>query len=78
MLANGRALASDTAEGYVEIITDQNSGKILGAVCIGAHVSEFISTITLALEAEMTVEQFQKVIFPHPTISESLAEALAK
>ena len=78
MLANARALTTDSADGFVEIIADKTSGKILGAVLIGPHVSEFITIITVALEAKMTVEQLQKVIFPHPTVSESLVEALAK
>lgn len=78
MLASGRALTQNNTEGYVEIVTDLTSGKILGAVLACPNAAEIISTISVALQVQMTVEQFKQVIFPHPTISEALAEALAK
>ncbi len=78
LLANGRALTQDQADGFVEIISEADSGKLLGAVIAAPHASEMISTLTLALQAGMTVAQLQQVVFPHPTISEMIAEALAK
>ena len=78
MLANGRALTMDTAEGYVEIISQKEDGLLLGATIAAPHASEMISTITLALHGGLHVEQLKKVIFPHPTISEAIADALAK
>ena len=78
MLANGRALTMDTAEGYVEIISQKEDGLLLGATIAAPHASEMISTITLALHGGLNVEQLKKVIFPHPTISEAIADALAK
>lgn len=78
MLANGRALTMDAAEGFVEIVADKNSDKILGAVMAAPNASEIISTVTVALEADLTVEQLKKVIFPHPTVCESIGDALAK
>ncbi len=78
MLANGRALTMDAAEGFVEIIADKNSDKILGAVMASPNASEIISTITVALEAGFTVQQLKNVIFPHPTVCESIGDALAK
>jgi len=78
MLANGRSLTQDNTEGYVEIINEAASGKLLGAVLACPNASEIISAITVALQAQMTVEQLKQVVFPHPTISEAISEALAK
>ena len=78
MLANGRSLTMDAAEGFVEIIADKNSDKILGAVMAAPNASEIISSITVALQAGLTVEQLKNVIFPHPTVCESIGDALAK
>lgn len=78
VLANGRALTADTPEGFVEIISEVNSGKLLGAVLACAHASEIISTFTVALQAGLTVQQLREVVFPHPTLSEIIADALIK
>ena len=78
MPANGRALTMDAAQGYVEIISRKEDGLLLGATIASAHASEMISTITLALHGGLNVQQLKKVIFPHPTISEAIADALAK
>lgn len=78
MLANGRALTMDEPNGFVEILADKNSDKILGAVMASPNASEIISTVTVALEAGFTVEQLKNVIFPHPTVCESIGDALAK
>ncbi len=78
MLANGRALTMQAAEGFVEIVADKNSDKILGATMAGPNASEIISTITVALEAGFTVERLKNVIFPHPTVCESIGDALVK
>ena len=78
MLANGRSLTQDNTDGYAELISETATGKLLGAVLACPNASEIITTVTVALQAGLTVEQFKQVIFPHPTISEAIAEALAK
>lgn len=78
MLANGRAVAQDQTEGYDELLSDAQTGKLLGAVLAGASATELIHTVSVALAAQMTVEQFKEVIFAHPTFAESLGEAAAK
>ncbi len=78
MLANGRALTQDSADGYVEITSNAADGKIVGAVLACPNAAEIISTISVALQAGMTVEQLKQVVFPHPTICEAIGEALAK
>ena len=78
LLANGRAVAQDQTEGYDELLSDAQNGKLLGAVLAGASATELIHTVSVALAAQMTVEQFKEVIFAHPTFAESLGEAAAK
>ncbi len=78
MMANGRALTMDAPEGFVEIVSDKASGKLLGAVLAGPNASEIISAFTVALEAGLTTEQLSQVIFPHPAVSEAIGDALAK
>ena len=78
LLANGRAVAQDQTEGYYELISDANTGRLLGGVLAGANATELVHTLSVALAAQMTVEQFKEVIFAHPTFAESLGEAAAK
>lgn len=76
-LANGRAVAQEQTEGYVELFTDDTS-KITGAIIVGAHASELIHVVSVALHAGFTLTQLQEVIFAHPTLAESIVEAAAK
>ena len=78
LLANGRAQTMDETDGFVEIISDASSGKLLGATLAASHASELISILTVALQAGMTVQQFKQIVLPHPTLSEAIGEALAK
>jgi len=78
LLANGRAQTMDETDGFMEIIADAASGKLLGASLAAPHASEMISILTVALQAGMTVEQLKQVVFPHPTLSEAIGEALVK
>lgn len=78
LLANGRAQTMDQTEGFVEILSDADTGKILGASLAAPNASELISILAVALQAGMTVEQLKQVVFPHPTLSEMIGEALSK
>lgn len=78
MLANGRAQTMDQTDGLLEITSEAATGKLLGAVLACPHASEIISTFTVALQAGLTVQQLQQVVFPHPTLSEAIGDALAK
>lgn len=75
-LANGRAVAQDQTEGYVEWVSETSSGKLLGATVVGPQAAELIHIAAVALAGEMTVAQLREVIFAHPTFSESVIEAL--
>lgn len=77
-LANGRAVAQGDTEGFLEIFTDEKSGKILGAHIIGATASEIIHIVAVAIHANMTKDELKDMVFAHPTFSELIYEALAK
>ena len=76
LLANGRAVAQGETTGYVEIYSHAQSGLILGASFVGAHATELIHIISVALAGNFTVAQLKEVIFAHPTLAESISEAL--
>ncbi len=77
-LANGRAVAQNQTEGYVEWLSDSQTGKLLGATFVGAQAAELIHVAAVALEAEFTVTQLKQIIFAHPTLSESIREAVER
>ena len=74
--ANGKALASGHGHGMVKVILDEVSGELLGAHMIGHGVSEQIQGYAIAMGAEITENEFDEIIFPHPTQSEAMHEAL--
>ncbi len=73
--ANGRARTAGESEGFVKIIRDRKYGEILGAHIVGPSASELISEFVLGRHLESTVEELEKAIHPHPTLSEAIAEA---
>lgn len=78
MLASGRAQTMQETDGFIEIISHSTTDQIVGATLATPHASELISIISVALQAKMTVQQLKQVVFAHPTLSESIAEALSK
>ncbi|WP_188455039.1 dihydrolipoyl dehydrogenase [Virgibacillus oceani] len=72
--ANGKAIASGENRGFMKIIAEEKYGEILGVVMVGSHVTEMISQGTSFMHLEGTVEELENMVFPHPTISESLFE----
>jgi dihydrolipoamide dehydrogenase len=73
--ASGRALTLGQSEGFVKVIADSGSGKILGAHIIGPRATDLIAEATLAIQNELTMEQLDLTIHAHPTLPESLMEA---
>ncbi len=72
---NGKALASGESRGFVKILSDSGTKEIIGVHMVGAHVTELIGGLSLAMRLETTSDELSSVIFPHPTISESIVEA---
>src|ERR1700693_353089 len=73
--ASGRALTLGQSEGFVKVISDSGSGKILGAHITGPRATDLIAEATLAIQNELTLEQLDLTIHAHPTLPESLMEA---
>ncbi|WPX98165.1 dihydrolipoyl dehydrogenase [Candidatus Fokinia crypta] len=72
---NGKAVATRTTNGLVKIITNIDTGEVLGAHMIGDNVSEIICCFGILKASEGTVDEILSTIFPHPTISEVIHEA---
>jgi dihydrolipoamide dehydrogenase len=75
-LANGKAIAMGETEGLIKVIFDEKTGELLGAHLIGAEVTEMIQGFVIAKQAELTEEDLMHTIFPHPTMSEMMHEAV--
>jgi dihydrolipoamide dehydrogenase len=80
--ASGRALALGRPDGYVEIVAERSdgpaataAGTVLGVHMVGAGVAELAAEAALAIEMGATAEDLALTIAPHPTLSETLAEA---
>jgi dihydrolipoamide dehydrogenase len=74
-VANGKALALGENFGFVKIVTEKKSKKILGVHLIGAHVTELVAGPAGMIALESTIEDLGQTIHPHPTLSEALMEA---
>jgi dihydrolipoamide dehydrogenase len=74
-MASGKALAVGESEGFVKIIFGEPHGEILGAHILGAHATEMIAELGLAIEMEATHEELIATIHAHPTLSEAVHEA---
>ncbi|MBP6346556.1 dihydrolipoyl dehydrogenase [Neisseriaceae bacterium CLB008] len=75
-VANGKALAMDSTEGFVKVIFDEASGELLGAHMVGDEVTEMINGYAIAQELETTEQELMHAILPHPTMSEAMHEAV--
>jgi dihydrolipoamide dehydrogenase len=75
---SAKALAAGEADGFVQIVSDPGSGRLLGAQIIGPHATELIHVFSVALKAKMSIADFNSVIFAHPTLSETLKDAARK
>jgi dihydrolipoamide dehydrogenase len=75
-LGSGMARILDETEGFIKVISDKKTKEILGASIIGPRATELIGILTLAKTAHLKISQIQDVIFPHPTLSESISDTL--
>ncbi len=74
-MANSRAKAIDEAEGFVKILADEKTDKVLGAHLIGPHAGELIAEIGIAMEFGASSEDIARTCHAHPTFSEAVKEA---
>ncbi|HEU0053402.1 MAG TPA: dihydrolipoyl dehydrogenase [Longimicrobium sp.] len=73
--ANGRALTAGDTDGFVKVIRDRKYSEILGAHIVGPHATELIAEFVVGRHLESTVEEMDRAMHPHPTLSEAVAEA---
>ncbi|MGZ9021007.1 MAG: dihydrolipoyl dehydrogenase [Rhodoplanes sp.] len=74
--ANGKAIALGEDQGFVKVIFDKKTGQLLGAHMVGAEVTELIQGYVVAMNLETTEEELMHTIFPHPTLSEMMKQAV--
>ena len=75
MAALGRAQASGETDGFVKLVADAETRRLLGGQVIGPAAGELIAAITLAISLGATAEQVAHTIFSHPTFAEAIGEA---
>jgi len=75
-VGNGKAIALGEDQGLVKVIFDQSTGALLGAHMIGTEVTELIQGYVIAMNLETTEEELMHTVFPHPTLSEMMKEAV--
>jgi dihydrolipoamide dehydrogenase len=73
---NGKAIALGEDQGFVKVIFDKKTGALLGAHMVGAEVTELIQGYVVAMNLETTEEELMHTVFPHPTLSEMMKEAV--
>jgi dihydrolipoamide dehydrogenase len=73
--ANGKALTAGKTEGFVKIIRDVKTNRVIGATIIGTHATDLIAEITLAIKNNLTIYEIIETIYAHPTTAEAIYEA---
>ena len=75
-VGNGKAIALGEDQGLVKVIFHKTTGQLLGAHMVGAEVTELIQGYVVAMNLETTEEELMHTVFPHPTLSEMMKEAV--
>jgi dihydrolipoamide dehydrogenase len=75
-IGNGKAIAMGEPEGMVKTVFDAKTGELLGAHMVGAEVTEMIQGYAIARTLETTEAELIHTVFPHPTVSETMHEAV--
>jgi dihydrolipoamide dehydrogenase len=76
LIGNGKAIAMGEPEGFIKTVFDAKTGALLGAHMIGPEVTEMIQGYVIARTLETTEQELMHTVFPHPTISEAMHEAV--
>ncbi|EPX82744.1 Pyruvate/2-oxoglutarate dehydrogenase complex [Rubellimicrobium thermophilum DSM 16684] len=75
-IGNGKAIALGEPEGMIKTVFDAKTGELLGAHMVGPEVTEMIQGYVVARTLETTEAELIETVFPHPTISEAMHEAV--
>lgn len=78
MGANGKSILSLQERGFIKVVTEKESGKILGAQMMCARATDMISQFSQAIVSGLTIYDMGSVIYPHPTFSEGIGEVVKK
>jgi dihydrolipoamide dehydrogenase len=78
MMACGRAQAENEPDGFVKVVVEKNSGKIVGAQILGHRATDLIAELTLAIQMGAKTSDIIDTIHAHPTLSEPIREAVLK
>lgn len=73
-LGSGMARILDETDGFIKIVAEKKTGRLLGASIIGPRATELIGIISLAVQSGKKVSELKDVIFAHPTLSEAIGE----
>ncbi len=73
--ALGKAIATNSTEGFVKLVVSTQYGEIVGCQIIGHHATDLISEVVLGKTLEATNVEFGKTVHPHPTMSEAIMQA---
>ena len=76
MSANGKSVLSQQERGLIKVVADSESHRILGAQMMCARATDMISQFGVAIVNGLTLEDVARAIFPHPTFSEGILEAV--
>jgi dihydrolipoamide dehydrogenase len=76
LMANGKAQAMGETGGFVKLIANRETRKIIGGTIVGVHATDMLSTISNIIASGMTIDKAAHVIYAHPTTAESIHEAL--
>jgi dihydrolipoamide dehydrogenase len=74
LAANGRALTLTAENGAALIVASADDGLLLGATLVGPRAGDLIGQITLAIEMGATLTDLSEILYPHPSLSETLQE----
>ncbi len=75
-LGNGKAIALGDDQGLIKTVFDADTGELLGAHMVGAEVTELIQGYAVGMTLETTEQELMETVFPHPTLSEMMHEAV--
>ena len=75
-IGNGKSIATNENDNFIKIIIDDKTGELLGCHMIGKNATEIIHSVLVGKTAELLPDDFENVIFAHPTVSEMIPEAI--
>lgn len=75
-VGNGKSIATNESDNFIKIILDGKTGELLGCHMMGKNATEIIHSILVGKTAELLPDDFENVVFAHPTVSEMIPEAI--